>query len=216
MQAELGPALPGWSRKPSPAGFGGLLGFGAFLGLFFGESFYSHFHMESQERFRSTNLWSAAKACVVPGGCSRQDAPVTPTERQRKVKPKGKAVFNLHFQLFSVSRWEDGDMFCSLDPHKDTGAAEALNASAERSIIHVCNEQGKGYTAVQLHSWLSPAWTWTSWLWGVPSLRQKGKKFSKLLIRSGGWVLHRKPHSHCGDVRSHCATLGMFHVLTCD
>lgn len=53
---------------------------------------------------------------------------MTPIERQRKVKPKGKAVFNLNFQLFSESRWEDGDKFCSLDPHKNLEAAEVPNA----------------------------------------------------------------------------------------
>lgn len=62
---------------------------------------------------------------------------MTPIERQRKVKPKGKAVFNLNFQLFSESRWEDGDKFCSLDPHKNLEAAEVPNARAEKSIIHV-------------------------------------------------------------------------------
>lgn len=87
--------------------FLGVVWFWGFLGVGFSESFYKHLHMESQERFRNTNLWSAAKACVVPGGCSRQDAPVTPTERQRKVKPKGKAVFNLNFSYF---QWADGKM----------------------------------------------------------------------------------------------------------
>lgn len=83
----------------------------------------------------------------MPGGCSRHDAPVTPIERQRKVKPKGKAVFNLNFQLFSESRWEDGDMFCSLDPHKNPEAAEVPNARAEKSIIHV--EWGEGRNIAQ-------------------------------------------------------------------
>ena len=69
---------------------------------------------------------------------------MTPTERQRKVKPKGKAVFNLNFQLFSESGWEGGDMFCSLDCHKNPEAAEVLNARAERSIIHIYLQEGKG------------------------------------------------------------------------
>lgn len=50
-------------------------------------------------------------------GCTWCDAPATPAERRRKAKPKGKAAFNLHFKLFLGSRWEDGDLFCSLDPH---------------------------------------------------------------------------------------------------
>lgn len=83
-------------------------------------------------------------AGVVPGGCSRHGTPVTPTERQRKGKPKGKAVFNLNFQLFSESKWEDGDMFCSLGHHKNPKAADVLNARAERSIIHINIQRGKG------------------------------------------------------------------------
>lgn len=125
---------------------------------------------------------------------------MTPTERQRKVKPKGKAVFNNKFQLFSESRWEDGDMFCFLDHHKNPEAAEVLDARAEKSMIHIYIQWGKGCwlhcNTAPIFSWLSPAWTWTSTLieaW-------KGKKLSKVLILSGGGLYNAQSLAQAAGV----------------
>lgn len=211
------------------------LGFCVGLGIFllllfcwFGVGFLGFFwvlqassHGISGKISGHANPWSAAEACVVPGGYSRHDAPATPTERQRKVKPKGKAVFNLNFQLFSESRWEDGDMVCSLDCHESPEAAEVPNARAGRSIIHTYVQWGKGCwlhcNTAPIFSWLSPVWTWTSRLPGALSLGQKRMKLSKMLILSGGLGMTPKALLTLrGPVRSHCATLEVLRVLTWD
>lgn len=124
---------------------------------------------------------------------------MTPTERQRKVKPKGKAVFNNNFQLFSESRWEVGDIFCSLDHHKNPEAAEVLNARAERSMIHIYIQRGKGcwlhYNTAPIFSWLSRAWMWTSTL-----TEAEGKEVVKSVdsIYLGSFVQCPKPAQATG------------------
>lgn len=60
---------------------------------------------------------------------------------------KGKATFNLNFQLFSESRWEDGDIFCSLDPHENAECqVPELRGASSTSAFR--GERTVGYAAM--------------------------------------------------------------------
>lgn len=150
--------------------------------------------------FRMHKTMVSCEGLCRAAGCTWCDAPATPAERRRKAKPKGKAAFNLHFKLFLGSRWEDGDLFCSLDPHfqNSRGCRSAEWPSRQE---HPPCSVGVGYTAAKLPPFLcEPAQAGFQEL--CPWSRQKRSCQNHWLFWEGQ-VQSPKPHLVCEDVPGH-------------